>query len=81
LVDWGESASAARLRRQSASAGRPSRERRFTWLRSMRAEGRDEADQGVGIAALEGIIMITVWVAVIALLMWFFLLGRSPLPR
>jgi hypothetical protein len=61
--------------------GRPSHERRLTWLRSIRAEGRDEADQGVGITSLESIIMISVWVAVIALLVWFFVFARSPLPR
>jgi hypothetical protein len=62
--------------------GRPTRERRLTWLRSMRDEGwRDELDQRLGITALELIVMVTVWVAVIALLLWFFLLAGSPLPH
>jgi hypothetical protein len=62
-------------------AGRPAREQRFTWLRSMRAEGKDESDRAVGTTILEGIVMASVWVAVIALLLWFFLLAGSPLPH
>src|SRR5207244_10312550 len=60
--------------------GRPAREQRSTWLRSMRAEGRDETDRAVGTTILEGIVMASVWLAVIALLLWFFLVAGSPLP-
>lgn len=63
-------------------AGRPTRERRLTWLRSMRDEGwRDELDRQLGITAVERIVMVTVWVAVIALLVWFFVFARSSLPH
>jgi len=62
--------------------GRPTRERRLTWLRSMRDEDwRDELDRRVGITVLEGIVMVTIWVAVIALLVWFFVFAGSPLPH
>lgn len=61
--------------------GRPARERRVTWLRSMRAEGRRDYDTQVGVTALERIIMIAVSLAVIAFLVWFFVFARSPLPR
>lgn len=62
--------------------GRPTRERRLTWLRSMRDEGwRDELDRQLGITAVERIVMVTVWVAVIALLVWFFVFARSSLPH
>jgi hypothetical protein len=59
--------------------GRPTRERRLTWLRSMRAEGQDDFDRGRGITTLESIVMITVWIAVIAFLVWFFFFAGSPL--
>lgn len=62
--------------------GRPTRERRLTWLRSMRDEGwREELDHTLGTTALELIVMVTVWVAVIALLVWFFAFAGSPLPH
>jgi MFS family permease len=61
--------------------GRQTRERRFTWLRSMRAEARREEDLEIGVTALEQIVMFTVWVAVIALVVWFFAFAKSPLPH
>lgn len=62
--------------------GRPTTERRLTWLRSMRDEDwREELDRKLGVTALERIVMGTVWVAVIALLVWFFVFARSPLPH
>jgi hypothetical protein len=62
--------------------GRPTRERRLTWLRSMRDEGwRAELDEKSGTTALELIVMGTVWLAVIALLVWFFAFAGSPLPH
>jgi hypothetical protein len=61
--------------------GRPAREPRLTWLRSMRAEGRDELDRQVGITALERIVVVTVWAAVIAFVVWFFFFAGSPLPH
>jgi hypothetical protein len=59
--------------------GRPRTERRATWMRSMRAEAEGHVSQRVGITALERIVMINVYVAVIALLIWFFFLAGSPL--
>ncbi|HWX75574.1 MAG TPA: hypothetical protein VNZ05_09725 [Solirubrobacteraceae bacterium] len=62
--------------------GRPTRERRLTWLRSMRDEDwREELQRHVGITALERIIMVMVWVVVLGLLVWFFAFAGSPLPR
>jgi hypothetical protein len=61
--------------------GRPSGERRLTWLRSMRAEGSDDQiGHGLGITALERIVMATVYIAVITLIIWFFFFAGSPLP-
>ena len=60
--------------------GRPTRERRLTWLRSMRDEDwRDEVDRLEGITMLERIVMVNVWVAQIAFLVWFFAFAGSPL--
>jgi hypothetical protein len=62
--------------------GRPTRERRLTWLRSYRDEDwRDEVDRLEGVTVLEWIVMINVWVVEIALLVWFFVFAGSPLPR
>jgi hypothetical protein len=61
--------------------GRPRIERRATWLRSMRAEAEGHISQRVGITMLEKIVMINVYIAVITLLVWFFLFAGSPLPR
>jgi len=62
--------------------GRPTRERRLTWLRSMRDEDwRDEVDRLEGITMLERIVMVNVWVAEIAFLVWFFVFAGSPLPH
>jgi len=61
--------------------GRPRTERRATWLRSMRAESEGHVSQRVGITMLERIVMINVYIAVITLVIWFFVFARSPLPR
>jgi hypothetical protein len=73
------------LARLSASydqlIGRPSGERRPAWLRSLRAEGgKERVSQAVGITALERIVMLSVYVAVIALLVWFFAFAHSSPP-
>jgi hypothetical protein len=62
--------------------GRPSRERRLTWLRPV-GDGkgwRDELRGNTGTTILGRIVMVTVWVAVIAFFVWFFAFARSPLP-
>jgi hypothetical protein len=61
--------------------GRPRTERRSTWLRSMRAEGEGHVSQRVGITLLERIVMVNVYLAVIALLIWFVFFAGSPLPH
>jgi hypothetical protein len=62
--------------------GRPTRERRLTWLRSYRDEDwRKEVHQLEGITLLEGIIMVNVCIAEIAFLVWFFAFAGSPFPR
>lgn len=60
--------------------GRPTGERRPPWLRSIRGEGVQDPGYGAGITALERIIMVSVYLAVIAFLVWFFFLAGSPLP-
>jgi hypothetical protein len=58
--------------------GRPQGERRLRWLRSMSTQGQDRNE--TGISTLERIVMTSVYFAVIALLVWFFVFARSPLP-
>ncbi|HYM55846.1 MAG TPA: hypothetical protein VES97_10815 [Solirubrobacteraceae bacterium] len=60
--------------------GRSSGEQRLTWLRSMNAEKEDPVLIGTTISALERIVMASVYIAVIALLVWFFFFAGSPLP-
>lgn len=61
--------------------GRAPGERRLPWLRSTRAEeGVEEPGYGVGITALERIVMVSVYLAVICFLLWFFLLAGAPTP-
>jgi hypothetical protein len=59
--------------------GRPRIERRPPWMRSMRAESEGHISSRVGITALERIVMVTVYVAVTALIVWliFFAPGRT----
>ncbi|HEY1833137.1 MAG TPA: hypothetical protein VGG08_01775 [Solirubrobacteraceae bacterium] len=56
--------------------GRPSREARMTWMRSMRAEGDAQERLDIGMTALEQIVMASVYLAVISLLVWFFFLAH-----
>jgi hypothetical protein len=59
--------------------GRPTAERRATWLRSMRAEPEGHISQRVGITTLERIIMVNVWLAVIALAVWWVFFAGPPM--
>jgi hypothetical protein len=62
--------------------GRPTRERRLTWLRSYRDEDwRTEVHRQVGITALEWIVMASVCLAVLAFVVWFFVFAGSPYPH
>jgi hypothetical protein len=58
--------------------GRPRVERRATWLRSMRAESEGHISQRVGITPLERIVMVNVYLAVIALVVWYVFFAGPP---
>jgi hypothetical protein len=60
--------------------GCPRSEPRATWLRSMRAEGEDSSGQTVGVTALERIVMINVYIAVITLVVWYVAFAGAPSP-
>lgn len=60
--------------------GRPRIERRPAWLRSMRAEAEGFVGQRVGITLLERIVMVNVYLAVIALLVWYVFFAGAPSP-
>jgi hypothetical protein len=55
-------------------------ERRSAWLRSMRAESEHHASQRTGVTALERIVMINVYVAVITLVIWYLFYAAPPAP-
>ncbi len=59
---------------------RPRTERRPPWLRSMRGESESHVSQRVGTTVLELIVMINVYIAVIALAIWYVFFAGSPLP-
>jgi hypothetical protein len=61
--------------------GRRSGSVRLSWLRSWN-DGEDDDLDGheLGVSALERIVMVSVYVAVLALLVWFFAFAGSPLP-
>ncbi len=59
---------------------RPQVERRVPWLRSMRAEAEGHISSRVGETALERIVMISVYIAVIALLIWLVFFAGSMVP-
>jgi hypothetical protein len=56
--------------------GRLQIEKRASWLRS---EGH--ISRRVGITVLERIVVLSVYMAVVTLLIWFFVVAGSPLPR
>ena len=61
--------------------GRPRVERRSPWLRSMRAEAEENTSARVGVTALERIVTLIVYVAIIALLLWFIFFAGPPFPH
>ncbi len=62
-------------------SGREPGERRLPWLRSIRGEeGIEEPGYGAGISVLERVVMVSVYLAVICFLLWFFLLAGAPTP-
>ena len=58
--------------------GRPRVERRPPWLRSMSAEAEQNVGARVGVTALERIVTMIVYVAIIALLLWFIFFAGPP---
>jgi hypothetical protein len=60
--------------------GRPSSERRLSWLRSMNTQAEDASLAGTRISTLERIVMASVYIAVITFVVWFFVFAGSPLP-
>jgi hypothetical protein len=60
--------------------GRERVERRSAWLRSMRAESERHKSQRAGVTALERIVMVNVYVAVITLVVWYLLYAAPPAP-
>jgi hypothetical protein len=61
-----------------ALIGRPHIEHRPAWMRSMRAESEGYVRRRVGITALERVVMLNVYVAVIALATWFVFFAGNP---
>jgi hypothetical protein len=59
--------------------GRPRTERRASWLRSMRGDSRASISSRVGETALERIVMMSVYIAVIALVIWFLFFAHTSL--
>jgi hypothetical protein len=59
--------------------GREKGERRLTWLSSMNTQGQDQGRAGIAASTPERIVVLSVYVAVITLLVWFFGFAGSPL--
>lgn len=59
--------------------GHPLREGRLTWMRAFNAQA--EPVRQVPMSMVEHIVTVTVYVAVIALIVWFLLFAGSPLPH
>jgi hypothetical protein len=61
--------------------GRPSSgSRRLAWLHSMNTQDEDEMVIGMTVSAIERIVVFSVYLAVLAFLVWFFFFAGSPLP-
>jgi hypothetical protein len=60
--------------------GTPPGSGRARWLRSSSGESDDEVEEQSGVTLIERIVVISVYVAVGALLVWFVFLAGSPLP-
>ncbi|HWX52416.1 MAG TPA: hypothetical protein VNY34_03925 [Solirubrobacteraceae bacterium] len=62
-------------------SGREPGEQRLPWLRGMSGEeGIEQPGYGAGITPLERVVMVSVYLAVICFLLWFFLLAGAPTP-
>lgn len=60
-------------------AGRETHPHQPAWMRGLGVEGEDIHPRDWGISTIERIVMVSVYVAVIAFLVWFFFLAGSPL--
>jgi hypothetical protein len=60
--------------------GRQRVERRSAWLRSMRAESERHVSERSGITALERIVMVNIYVAVVTLVVWYVFFASAPAP-
>jgi hypothetical protein len=58
----------------------PSGSRRLAWLHSMNTQEEDDVLIGMRVSALERIVVMSVYLAVAAFLVWFFFFAGSPLP-
>ena len=56
-------------------------ERRSPWLRSVSGEAEEEIDERIGVTAIERIVVVCVYAAVLAFFVWFAFLAGSPLPH
>lgn len=67
--------------RYKQMTGHPLRENRSTWLRGMNTQG-ESVSLGVPMSVVERIVMVSVYLAVIALIVFFLLFASaSPLPN
>jgi hypothetical protein len=60
--------------------GSPLSTQRARWLRSSSGESDEEVGEQSGVSLIERIVVISVYVAVGAFLVWFVFLAGSPLP-
>jgi hypothetical protein len=61
--------------------GREPGEQRLPWMRGMSGDqGIEQPGYGAGITPLERVVMLSVYLAVICFLLWFFLLAGAPTP-
>jgi hypothetical protein len=61
--------------------GRVQTDQHIAWLRSMSTQEEESLGRRWGISAVERIVIFSVYIAVIAFLIWFFFLAGSPLPH
>ncbi len=62
-------------------SGRRPGERRLPWLRGISGEeGIEQPGYGAGVTPLERVVMVSVYLAVLCFLLWFFLLAGAPTP-
>jgi hypothetical protein len=60
--------------------GMPRGEHRLAWMRSMNTQHEDEEIIGTRVTMLERIVVLSVYLAVITFLVWFFLFAHQSVP-